>query len=538
MKLSRCLFILVCTIFIYACNSDDEDPSPNDDLLITGTITDLDSGLPLEGVSVISSRESTTSTTNGSYSITASPEGLLLYTLEGYKTQDISINNRAKIDIALEFEGSKETTYLATTLEKECEDGNTVTITQVNVTDNGEGTGTITWTNDKVWVLDGFVFVNEGQTLTIEAGTIVKGKSGQGEQASALVVAQGGKLIAVGTVQEPIIFTSEADAIVKTPDGSTCLNTSLGASVRGLWGGVIVLGKARLNAATLSRHIEGIPLEETRAKYGGNEDTDDSGALKYISIRHGGTDIGAGNEINGLTMGGIGSGTTIDHIEVFANKDDGFEWFGGTVNTKYLVSAFNGDDAMDYDEGWRGLNQYWFVYQEGAGDRGGEHDGGPKDCITCEPFSQPVIYNASYRGRGLGAVRGLLTFRDNAAGEYHNSVFWGYTNGIDIEDLDGDEDAYNQYKTGNLKLENNLFHDIASTETIVTTTGIVLPLGSNQYLDESPLNPDFSPVHSGLADQQGTVPSDSFFETNHYKGAFAPGLTPWISNWTRLSDEL
>ncbi len=213
-----------------------------------------------------------------------------------------------------------------------------------SIRDNGAGTGTTTWRKDRDYLLEGLVFVNDGQTLTIEPGTVIRAKTGQGSAASALIVARGGIIIADATATEPIIFTSENDD----------LKGSVQAEAKGLWGGVIILGAARLNNLYGENHIEGIPLSEPRATYGGISDDDYSGIFRYVSIRHAGTNIGEGNEINGLTLGGVGNNTIIDHIEVISNADDGFEFFGGTVNTKYLISSFCGDDAFDYDEGFRG----------------------------------------------------------------------------------------------------------------------------------------------------------------------------------------
>ncbi len=187
------------------------------------------------------------------------------------------------------------------------------------------------WTPDNTYVLNGFVFVEDGVSLTIEPGTVVRGKPGQGENASALIVAQGGRIFAEGTRENPIIFTAEADDVSDPFD--------LPLDTRGLWGGVILLGKAVINTSTGVGAIEGIPTTEPRGAYGGSDDSDDSGVFRYVSIRYGGTDIGAGNEINGLTMGAVGSGTVVEYVEVYNNQDDGFEWFGGTVNSRYLVSA-------------------------------------------------------------------------------------------------------------------------------------------------------------------------------------------------------
>src|SRR5690606_39227492 len=172
---------------------------------------------------------------------------------------------------------------------------------------------------------------------------------------------------------------------------------------RGLWGGVILLGRASLNVAGGEEQIEGLPESDVRGTYGGDDDDDDSGVMRYVSIRHGGARIAPDNEINGLTMGGVGRGTTIEHVEVFANQDDGFEWFGGTVNTRYLVAAFCGDDSFDYDEGFRGKGQFWFALQAGddAGS-GGEFDGGttPEDG---QPYAIPTVYNMTLIGSGAAS---------------------------------------------------------------------------------------------------------------------------------------
>jgi len=267
----------------------------------------------------------------------------------------------------------------------------------IQVTD-ADIVGDVFWTSDNTYVLNGFVFVEDGETLTIEAGTVVKGKPGQAEAASALIVARGGKIFAEGTPTQPIIFTAEADDVNDPND--------LPANTRGLWGGVIILGRATINVAGGEQDIEGIPVTEPRGVFGGTDDDDNSGVFRYVSLRYGGTNIGANNEINGLTMGGVGRGTTIEFVEVFNNADDGYEWFGGTVNTRYLVSAFNDDDGFDYDEGWRGRNQFWFLIQApDVGGTGGEHDGGttPEDGL---PFAIPLIYNATVHrfGRFVGEL--------------------------------------------------------------------------------------------------------------------------------------
>ncbi|MCB9289617.1 MAG: carboxypeptidase-like regulatory domain-containing protein [Lewinellaceae bacterium] len=555
MKNFKLLFFAVLPVLVVAlftgCKDDNPTTPVDDTIQVCGTVTDQD-GNPLAGVAVSSGTSNTTTDADGKYCIDVNKDGALTFSLTDYESETKFVNNQNSIDASLVSAVSMETTYEESTVEKECDGGQTVDILQVSVTDRGEGSGTMTWTSDKVWILEGLVFVNDGQVLTIEPGTIIKGKSGQGEKAAALVVAQGGELIAEGTADMPIIFTSEADAIARDQDGNLCLGGSLASSVRGLWGGVILLGKAQINAATETRAIEGIPSTEPRGTYGGTDDGDSSGSLKYISIRHGGTDIGAGNEINGLTMGAVGNGTTIDYIEVFANKDDGYEWFGGAVNTKHLVSAFCGDDAFDYDEGWRGKNQFWLAYQEGAGDRGGEHDGGPSDCETCEPFALPVVYNASFRGQGSGEGKRAITFRDNAGGEYHNSIFWAYGRGIDIEVRASIDDSYTQFSNGNLKFTNNIMFDIAERlfsignedEIDVSAEQAALDAyfndaANNLQVVDPQLGSNLAPMTGGPAAQAGAdVPNDGFFEAAPYHGAFAPGVETWISGWTAISKEL
>ena len=233
-------------------------------------------------------------------------------------------------------------------------------------------TGTTTWTADNVYILTGYVIVESGQTLTIEPGTVVKGAPGSGVDASALIVAKGGELIADGTAEAPIIFTFEGDPL----DGSVAYDT------RGQWGGIIILGDATTNFGGPAQ-IEGIPTDNNLAEYGGDNDADNSGILRYVSIRHGGIELGAANEINGLTLAGVGSGTTLDHIEIVSNLDDGIEFFGGAVSATHILVAFCGDDSFDWDQGYHGANNaHWLAIQDQpglSGDRGGELDGDDSD---------------------------------------------------------------------------------------------------------------------------------------------------------------
>ena len=285
------------------------------------------------------------------------------------------------------------------------------------------------WTNDNVYQLGGRIVVTDGATLTIEKGTVIKGEAGAGANATALIVARGGKLIAEGTATEPIIFTSVADEI--SPEdiqNGNFTSPNLDPTINGLWGGVIVLGKARISASNDNGdvsevQIEGIPTSDANGLYGGNNDNDNSGILKYISIRHGGTNIGSGNEINGLTLGGVGNGTVIDHIEIVANQDDGVEWFGGTVNVTNVVSWNCGDDGIDTDQSWAGTLDNFVVI--GALGHAFELDG-PEGSYAAGHTIKNGSIKASYNGR---VGEDLINTDDNSIVNLENLYFTDIADG-------------------------------------------------------------------------------------------------------------
>ncbi|MEQ9263056.1 MAG: hypothetical protein RLP14_07845 [Owenweeksia sp.] len=207
-----------------------------------------------------------------------------------------------------------------------------------------------TWSKENIYVLNSRITVTNNATLTIQAGTVIKGAPGAGASATALVIARDGKIMANGTAQDPIIFTSTADRIEPGETNSP----NLKPDNNGLWGGVIILGEAHISASAEEVQIEGIPTSDQKGLYGGTNDAHSSGSFTYVSIRHGGTNIGAGNEINGLTLGGVGAGTVINNIEVVANQDDGIEWFGGSVSVSNVLIWNCGDDGLDTDQDWTG----------------------------------------------------------------------------------------------------------------------------------------------------------------------------------------
>ncbi|MCB4799824.1 autotransporter outer membrane beta-barrel domain-containing protein [Neotamlana laminarinivorans] len=309
-----------------------------------------------------------------------------------------------------------------------------------------------TWTADNVYVLDRKVVVQEGVTLTIEPGTIIKGRAGTGSLSSALIIARGAQINAVGTADAPIIFTSESDEI---EPGETS-GPNLDESHRGLWGGIIMLGKATISVAgdTGLANIEGIAADDTFGLYGVDleagesfDDADSSGTLQYVSIRHGGALLGEGNEINGLTLGGVGSGTTIDNVEVVANVDDGIEFFGGTVNASNLLVWAQGDDALDIDQAYSGTITNAVVILGDASDHGLEIDG-PEGSLDGE-FT---INDLTMIGNTTTANGEYADWRSNAQGHVNNVYAYGFKDSSDVE-LDNDGVATN-YNAGLVTMSN------------------------------------------------------------------------------------
>lgn len=306
---------------------------------------------------------------------------------------------------------------------------------QVDTELSGQITEDLRLTNDVIWTLDGRVTVTNQATLTIDPGTIIKANPGQEANASVLIIARGAKIIANGNANQPIIFTSSTDNIEL---GQTA-GTNLTENDRGLWGGVIVLGNARasLSGDATENQIEGIPASDTNGLYGGNNDADNSGVLNYISIRHGGTLIGEGNEINGLTLGGVGSGTTVSNIEVVANVDDGIEWFGGAVNVSNALVWSQGDDGLDIDEAYSGTITNSAVILGDISDHGMEIDGpagsleGRFTLNGISLFGNTVTENGEY-----------ADLRDNAMGTLKNIYAEGFKSSSDVE-LDNNEVSQN-----------------------------------------------------------------------------------------------
>ncbi len=438
---------------------------------------------------------------------------------------------------------------------------NTVTVKDADIGPNDQ----VTWTSDNVYLLDGYVFVDSGATLTIEKGTVIKGRASNnistGDPASALIVVSTAKVYANGTATEPIIFTAEIDDINDPYD--------LDERDRGLWGGVIILGSAPVGNSSPIATIEGIPSTESRIKFGGNKSNDNSGSLSYVSIRHGGAELSPGDEINGLTLGGVGSGTVLEHIEVFANKDDGIEFFGGSPMLKWAAVAFCADDGFDWDLGYRGSGQFWFCIQAlDDGDLAAEMDGAKPDGNAI--YSNPTVFNATYFGTGIDNQQAggiALLFRDATAGKYYNSIFTDFGNKmIQVEDLPAGSgvDSRQRMEDGELILANNVFYGFGNYSTLSAdlNTGYIQytsgaedssaqflidhfnnnnnviadpQIGGISRLPDGGLDP--RPSTNGPATQSlAAYPTDPFFTEVSYKGAFDPAANgTWADGWTALS---
>jgi len=337
--------------------------------------------------------------------------------------------------------------------------------------------GTHNWTSNNVYLLKGIILVGDGATVNVEPGTVIRGANEATTKAAfnadfrpgALVVERGGKLYARGTAEHPIIMTDEWDnhnpwagqtgsSVTRTwwyRNGSGTLVTktseayNYGAmgSLHGAWGGLVLCGKAFVNWDTVTAPaslgtatiaVEGLDTG-LGVVGGGNDDDDSSGALTYVQIRYGGYQLASTKEINGLTFYGVGRGTEIHHIEVLNNQDDMFEWFGGCVNSKYLVAWGNGDDIFDSDAGFRGKNQFLFGVQRdlggtkiesGASDKGMEMDGYESAAgsgsmlFSASLWNNVTLVGSQYVDSSKRNV--ALSMRDNAAPQIYNSVFMDF----------------------------------------------------------------------------------------------------------------
>jgi hypothetical protein len=316
------------------------------------------------------------------------------------------------------------------------------------------------WVSTNEYILNKVVFVKSGATLHIEPGTVVRGLSeADAGQPTGLWICRGSKLIARGTKEKPIIFTDIDDnnfPWVDPPevlDDYKTINPTDGLPTKAeLWGGLVICGKAytTVNAgSSVGPLVETETLAEGLAdpgagetKYGGADDDDSSGVLSYVSIRYGGYGFAAASEINGLSLYGVGRGTQIDHVEIVGNLDDGIEFFGGTVNTKYVAILNVGDDSFDVDQGYRGRGQFIFVLQgfckasgvagSGISNHAFEMDGVEKTDANrpwaLQRYENVTIIGNRYRGTSGTGISGgetdstALQIDDNCRPQFFNCI--------------------------------------------------------------------------------------------------------------------
>lgn len=311
-----------------------------------------------------------------------------------------------------------------------------------------------TWYKDTVYVLTSRIKVRPNATLTIQPGTIIKGSEGQESNAKVLMVMRGAKIMAEGTATEPIIFTSVLDNIQPGEIVSTLPN-----DLQGQWGGLAILGNAKISKGTLDptgafdeAQIEGVPATDLDGRYGGSDDLDNSGVLKYVSVRFGGTSIGSGNELNGISFGGVGSGTVVENIEVVANADDGLEFYGGTVSVKNVLVWNNGDDALDTDMAYNGtIDNFLLMGMEGSpfeldGPEGsyinGNHTLRNGTVVTSRPDGTVAGDLINYDVNTNASLENIF-FTDVAAGQEVNSQGRSSRNSLTLSNITIDVPAAN-----------------------------------------------------------------------------------------------
>ena len=386
---------------------------------------------------------------------------------------------------------------------------------------------------DTLYTLTGLYFVEDGYTLNIPAGTVC-----QGDTAATLIVARGGRIQATGTADNPVVFTS------MQPEGSR---------EPGDWGGIILLGNAPVNK--VDPLIEGGIISGT---YGGTNPTDSSGTLEYVRIEFPGYRFQLNNEVNGLTMGGVGSGTTLSHVQVSYSFDDSYEWFGGTVDADHLVIFGGSDDGWDCDFGYTGNVQYAFAlrdpdYSDPTGSQNGFETDNDGDGTDDEPLTHPVFSNVTYVGpERIDSIVGNLptghsfkntmVLRRNSRTSIFNTAIMGCPAGISVRDASIVQAALDVLRLRNVTHQTSGAFDTTrwpDVQTWFNTTGYGnddLSLPSQVGLtDLSDMN-DPNPIPAAGSPLIGTADfSDAYltgFEVTTYRGAFDPAVTSMANQWT------
>lgn len=456
---------------------------------------------------------------------------------------------------------------------------------------SGELTAGATLSCANTYILDQKIYVPAGQTINIGAGTVIKGQSGATPaDETALIIERGGKINAVGSSDCPIVFTAFDDQ----------LDNNYSISNIGKWGGIVICGKAT-NNLTLAANgpfqagvgdgklavanglgtIEGFATTSPRIQFGANlsagesfDDNDNSGVLKYVSIRHAGAILQVGGEINALSLGSVGRGTTIDHIDVVSSADDGIELWGGTVNLKYISLLFGNDDMFDWDDGYTGHVQFLFGLKTDNtasvdSDNGFEMDADDQKSNLL-PRSHPVIYNATIIGNSKSALTsdnsGLAAIeaKELTEGEIYNSVFANFRYGFNViqaigtrDNTAGQGEAYNNWIADKLKIKCNTFVAVTSdiaidkngtgtvsasdrtkftttdlNTTVATVPGFTYALTINNTTNKATVIPDATPNPALSTSGCPVATADGFFVPAAYRGAFSATGKNWLSEYS------
>ncbi len=402
------------------------------------------------------------------------------------------------------------------------------------VTLSGAITGTRALSNDTLYILNGIVSVVGGAQIQIEEGTRIEGST---NQPSALLILQGGRIEANGTQANPIVFTSRRP---------------VGQRLPGDWGGVVIIGRSTCNGqGNNDCNVEGLPAPFDNLTYGGNPviTNDNSGSLRYVRIEFAGFELTPTREINGLTLYSVGSGTTLEYVQVHKGSDDGFEFFGGTVDGKYLIATGAQDDSFDFSYGYTGRLQFLIIQQDRfAGDRGFEIDNneiqnGSTNFLN-RPLTDPTVYNVTAVGRfpsGTGEDNTGLKLRRGAGGEYNNIVIGGFGSYF----LDIDDDATFDNCTDNLIIKGGIgaLSGIAPIDPDSDNELACVQTSSFSSSDPRPvnptsrINPDFRLRNTSLITRPSLVqtPPLGFFTPVNFVGAIEPNISQsqtWYFGWT------
>ncbi|WP_188467503.1 hypothetical protein [Marivirga lumbricoides] len=517
-KLFTLLFVAIGFGFT-ACD-DDDSGEPDAGVTITG----IPATAKIENLGTLGPVTATLTAPDGLASFSITKDGAAFgeeRTFDGETTATVEFTYTAEeadadknivfVFTATDVDGDEETVTHVLSVGEAPPVSQTIVVTEAI-------TGEVTWTKNNIYVLGDRIIVEDGGILNIEAGTIIKGQAGSGANSTVLVIARGGQIFAEGTAEEPIIFTSIADEI----QPGMIASPNLDPDTDGLWGGVIILGRAPVSVPDGVKQIEGIPPSDTRGLYGGDNTEDNSGIFKYVSIRHGGTNIGEGNEINGLTLGGVGSGTIIENIEIIANQDDGIEPFGGSVNVKNLLVWNSFDDSFDCDQDYTGTIDNFIGILGADSDHALELDG-PEGALNEGGFT---LINGSIKG-SLDATGGeYADLRDGVATKLENIYFFNFRANSDFE-LDNDKDEETgvsngktlaSWNDGNIILSNLQFN-VSHLESGNRTIDAIF----NDTNDDSD-------VFAGLTEQQAKI------VTEPTVGADKSVFTGWT--WAAEAGEL